>query len=59
MALDLETLKRKDRIQTEFVGSRIDKETKKDLDRLCKKQDISVSTFIYGLIKDYFNTNKE
>lgn len=59
MSIDLSTLKRKQKIQTEQIGARLDRESKERLDEICKKEKISVSALVYKLVRDFIAAYKD
>ncbi len=53
MNIDLTAIKRHRKIQTENIGARIDSDTKRRLDEICVKADVTVSRLVYELIQNF------
>jgi hypothetical protein len=58
MSVDLKALKRSSKGATEYVGARLDPETKLRLESVCKAEGISVSSLVAELIKGFLDGYK-
>ena len=53
--IDIQALKRKTRAD-EYIGTRIDVETKSNLESFCKTEGVSVSTLLTALVREFLKT---
>ncbi len=59
MSIDLSKLKVREKTQTEYIGARIDTETKAELLTICKSEKIkSLSALIYLLLQNFIAERK-